>query len=95
MSAEKFRQPRPLASEPVLQQADSPYRTAQEMAVYIRYRSAGQLYKAIANGLDIPVRYRGRTLLFDIHEVDRWLAGESRVRLLSEARARRASSKAG
>lgn len=85
----KIRQPRPLASELNLRAADSPYLTAQEAAQYLRFASVGALYQAVANGgAGIPVCHRGRTLLFHREHLDRWLAGERRVTLLSEARAK-------
>lgn len=78
------RQPRPLASEP---RVDSPYLKADEAAAYLRYDSVDELYKAIARGAGIPFVRRGsRTMLFHRDQLDRWLAGESRLRLLSEAR---------
>jgi excisionase family DNA binding protein len=78
---------RPLASEPP--RNPSPYLTAKEAAVYLRFASVDALYKGIKNE-GIPVRRRGRTLLFHREELDRWLAGEERVRLLAEARRRSA-----
>lgn len=75
---------RPLASDPPL---DSPYLTATEAAHYLRFASVVSFYKAIKNA-GIPVRHRGRSLLFHRAELDRWLAGESRVGLLREARSR-------
>lgn len=73
-----------LASEPAIV---SPFITAAECAVYLRFASVRALYSAIpVEG--IPHRRRGRTLLFVPAELDRWLAGESRVALMSEARRR-------
>lgn len=82
-----MREPRPLASEPP--RHPSPYLTAKEAAAYLRIPTVDALYKAIAKD-GIPVRHRGRTLLFHREELDRWLAGEERVRLLAEARRRSA-----
>jgi excisionase family DNA binding protein len=87
MSRDRLRQPRPLASEPK-RVIDSPYLTTTEAAAYLRFRSARALYKAIAGGLDVPVVRRGRTLLFHRDQLDRWLAGESRVRQMSDARSK-------
>lgn len=78
---------RPLASEPP--RIQSPYLNAREAAEYLRFASPRALYKAIEHGLDVPVVRRGRTLLFHRDQLDRWLAGEARVRLLSEARSKR------
>lgn len=75
---------KPLASEPA---TPSPYLTASEAAAYLRYASVASFYKAIATS-GIPVRRRGRSLLFHRAELDRWLAGESRSGLLREARSR-------
>lgn len=73
-----------LASEP---STASPYITAAECAAYLRFASVRALYKAIpVDG--IPFRRCGRKLLFVPAELDRWLAGESKVTLLSEARRR-------
>lgn len=83
------RQPRPLASEPRI---ESPYLTAKEAAVFLRFASARALYKAITYGVansagtEIPYVRRGRTLLFHRAQLDRWLAGESRIEILREAR---------
>jgi hypothetical protein len=74
------RQPRQLPSEPT-RTIDSPYLNAREAAAYLRYRDVRALYAAIHNGLDVPVVRRGRTLLFHRDQLDRWLAGESRVRI--------------
>lgn len=76
--------PRPLASEPAI---ESPYLTAREAALYLRFASVEAFYKAIKTA-NIPTRHRGRSLLFHRAELDRWLAGEPKVRLLSEARSR-------
>lgn len=78
-----------LASEPGPGPVQSPYLNAKECAVYLRFASVRALYKSIAHGLDIPVVRRGQTLLFHRDQLDRWLAGEARVALLSEARAKR------
>jgi excisionase family DNA binding protein len=67
----------------------SPYLTAEEAAAYLRFRSVRVLYHAIETD-GIPVRRCGRRLLFHRDEIDRWLAGESRLRLLNEARSKRA-----
>jgi excisionase family DNA binding protein len=77
----QVRQPRPLASEPSQGRFDSPYLTAKEAAAYLRFANVRALYKAI-RPQGIPVRYRGKTLLFHRDQLDRWLAGES----LSELR---------
>jgi hypothetical protein len=87
-----YRQPRPLASEPPLPETDSPYLNAVECAAYLRFKSVRCLYEAIARGLDVPTVRRGRTLLFHRDHLDRWLAGEPRVRLLSEQRGRSTES---
>lgn len=78
-----MREPKPLASEPP--RHPSPYLRASEAADYLRFKSVEALYKGIKNE-GIPVRRRGRTLLFHRDELDRWLAGETRVRLMREAR---------
>ncbi len=85
MNPEQVRQPRPLASEPP-RVIDSPYLNAREAAIYIRYKSARVLYKAIARGLDVPVVRRGKTMLFHRDQLDRWLAGTPRFELLKQAR---------
>lgn len=78
------RQPRPLASEP---RVESPWLNSKGAAAYLGYASVDSLYKAIARGVDIPFVRRGsRTLLFRRDQLDRWLAGESRLRLVSELR---------
>lgn len=60
---------------------DSPYLTAPEAAAYLRYASVRALYKAVAE-LHIPCRRRGgKTFLFRKDELDRWLAGESALRI--------------
>lgn len=64
---------------------DSPYLTAEECTRYLRFASKRELYRAVKEQ-GIPARRRGRTLLFRRDELDRWLAGESRVHLLREAR---------
>ena len=72
--------PRALASEPAVV---SPYLNAAEAAHYLRYASAGALYKAIRYGVKngrgerIPVINRGRTLLFQRDALDAWLHGNS------------------
>lgn len=76
--------PRPLASEPTIA---SPYLTAREASQYLRYASVAAFYKAIASA-KIPTRRRGRSLLFHRAELDRWLAGESRLELLRAARSK-------
>jgi len=83
-----LRQPRPLASEPSQRVLDSPYLLAEEAAVYLRFKNVRSLYSALREGVDIPVRRRGRTLLFHRDDLDRWLAGERRVALLKDARRR-------
>lgn len=85
MTIQKVRQPRPLASEPSHRTPQTPYLNAHEAAVYLRYKNAASLRKAIPIA-GIPVRYCGSKLLFHRDELDRWLAGEARVALLSEAR---------
>jgi hypothetical protein len=82
---DQIRQVRPLASEPTSQGADSPYLNAQEAAEYLRFRSVRSLYDAI-EPLGIPVKHRGRTLLFHRGELDRWLAGERSSELRRQAR---------
>lgn len=62
--------------------------TAPEAADFLRFKTTDSLYKAIKDD-GIPVRQCGRKLLFHREELDRWLAGETRARLLTEARARR------
>lgn len=81
-------QPRPLASEPE-RVIESPYLNAKEAAVYLRFKNARVLYKAIANGLDVPVVRRGQTMLFHREQLDRWLAGAPRLELLRQARSRK------
>lgn len=81
----RVRQVRPLASEPAQGRVDSPYLSTEEAASYLRYASARSLYNAVTR-LHIPHRRCGRKLLFRCDELDRWLAGESRVTLLREAR---------
>jgi excisionase family DNA binding protein len=73
---------RRLASEPAI---DSPYFTAREAAQYLRYASVAAFYQAITTAR-IPVRHRGRSLLFHKDDLDQWLAGKSRVELGREAR---------
>lgn len=87
MSADRLRHPRPLASEPT-RTIDSPYLNAREAAAYLRFHHVRALYAAIHNGLDVPVARRGRTLLFHRDQLDRWLAGDSRVRQMSDARSK-------
>jgi excisionase family DNA binding protein len=74
--------PRRLASEPAI---DSPYLTAREASQYLRYASVAAFYQAITANR-IPVRHRGRSLLFHRDDLDQWLAGKSRVELGREAR---------
>lgn len=81
------RQPRPLASEPA-RVIESPYLNAKEAAIYLRYKSARVLYKAISRGLDVPVVHRGASLLFHRDQLDRWLAGEPRLEIMKQARSR-------
>lgn len=64
---------------------DSPYLTPAEAAQYLRYASVGALYKAIPKA-GIPVRRRGRSLLFHRDDLDRWLAGARVDHLHREAR---------
>ena len=64
--------PRPLASEP---STVSPYLTARETAVYLRFRSVRALYAAL-KPQQIPVLRRGTSLLFDRAELDAWLRAE-------------------
>lgn len=77
------RQPRPLASEPTNSAAQSPYLRADHAAAYLKFGTVRSLYKAIADGLvnaanePIPVLRRGRTLLFDQRDLDRWLHAET------------------
>lgn len=71
-----------LASEPAIQ---SPFITAAECAVYLKFADVDSLYRAVTRD-GIPHRRRGRTLLFIPAELDRWLAGESRIELAKEAR---------
>lgn len=79
MSPQQLRQVRPLASEPVNRRADSPYLNSEECARYLRFASARALYKAIEGGVTnvhgepIPFCRRGRTFLFDVRDLDRWL----------------------
>jgi excisionase family DNA binding protein len=80
-----MRTVRPLASEPPV---SSPYLTAKEASVYLRFAHVSALYHAIATA-GVPVCRRGRSLLFHRAQLDRWLAGESKVVLLGEARSRR------
>jgi excisionase family DNA binding protein len=89
MSAKQYREPRPLASEPPQRQPDSPYLKADEAAVYLRFASTDAFYQAIRTH-NIPLVRRGRTLLFTREQLDRWMAGESRVELLREVRSRKA-----
>jgi excisionase family DNA binding protein len=63
----------------------SPYLTADEAAVYLRFPSVQALRNAIPR-VGIPVVRRGRTLLFHRGQLDRWLAGAPRVQLMREAR---------
>lgn len=80
--------PRPLASEPA-RTIDTPYLTASEAAIYLRYKNARVLYKAIEYGIDIPFVRRGQRMLFHRDHLDRWLAGEPRLELLKQARSRK------
>jgi excisionase family DNA binding protein len=60
----------------------SPYLTAKEAAVYLRFPSVKALYQALRIGT-IPawcVCRRGRCFLFDTRALDQWLSGESNVR---------------
>lgn len=77
-----------LASEPA---TPSPYITATECAAYLRFASMDGFYRAVKTD-GIPHRRCGRKLLFLPAELDRWMAGESRVTLMSEARRRHVSN---
>ena len=79
MTPQRVRQPRPLASEPSHGALDSPYLTAKEAAVYLRFASVKALYKAVRLH-QIPVCYRGVSLLFNRLDLDRWLHGEQDAR---------------
>jgi excisionase family DNA binding protein len=80
--------PRPLASEPAAS-VESPYLTAKEAAIYLRFATVRALYSAVKRER-IPVCYRGTSLLFHRADLDRWLAGESvperRLRHTDESR---------
>lgn len=76
-----------------MSQPESPYLTADEASVYLRFASRAALYKAIPVER-IPVLRRGRTLLFHKPTLDRWLAGEPTVMLMREARSRKSQSAA-
>ena len=82
------RQPRPLASEPPRREFDAPHLSAKAAADYLGI-TVRALYNRINRGSSIPVLRADRTLRFKKEHLDRWLAGERRVALLSEARARR------
>lgn len=67
----------------------SPYLTTAEACRHLRYKSLKAFYDAI-HTLDIPHRKCGpKKLLFKKDELDRWLAGEPKLRLLAEARSGR------
>lgn len=88
-AVEKIAGPGDSRHEPVtLGTEGSPYLTAKEAAIWLRFGSTRALYKALkVDG--IPCRRRGnKTLLFHRGDLDRWLAGASASDLRREARQR-------
>lgn len=63
-----------LAHQP--RQIVSPYLTAAEAIVYLRLHSESALYRLV-NEHRLPAGRRGRLYLFDIREIDAWVAGHS------------------
>lgn len=72
MSNENQRQPETNLTVSSSPQIASPYRTAHEAVEYLRLGSLNALYRLIREHR-LPYGRRGRTYIFDVRKIDRWV----------------------